>query len=307
MNLEENKPQVFGTAADGPGRKGQFRRAFTLIELLVVIAIIGILAAMLLPVLGAAKERAVRIKCLANVKQFTLAAINYGMANNDRFPLLQGGNWAWDCPVTLSDFALAQYLGGGAATGGAAATGLGGAAIAARNILYCPANNDQNLDGLWNYGVTGVSPNLSGFRVIGYAMVFQGTASVAGDDENTFVFPQPILLNGSDPIFGASGTLCRLDASRRVLLTDTLLTPTSGTGQSAAAQNNWNAIAGGYTGPPAGFHHRTNHLTSGNPQKPRGGNQGYCDYHAKWIPFNPNTTTCHTVAAVGFWWNALAY
>ena len=63
------------------------KKAFTLIELLVVIAIIAILAAMLLPVLAAAKRRAQRINCVSNLKQVNLSFRIWEGDNNNLYPM----------------------------------------------------------------------------------------------------------------------------------------------------------------------------------------------------------------------------
>ncbi len=77
-----NNASVIGSNA----AKLRRRECFTLIELLVVIAIIGILAALLFPVLGRARRSAGRAACMNNLKQILTACTIYAGDNDDRLP-----------------------------------------------------------------------------------------------------------------------------------------------------------------------------------------------------------------------------
>ena len=117
------KKRCVPSSGIAPGRSGLNRikrlpksLAFTLIELLVVIAIIAILAAMLLPALARAKDKAIRAQCMSNLHQMGVALFNYTGDNgdNNKLPVLSGQGsaaWAWDIPWDAGN-TLLDYLGG---------------------------------------------------------------------------------------------------------------------------------------------------------------------------------------------------
>jgi prepilin-type N-terminal cleavage/methylation domain-containing protein len=161
--------------------------AFTLIELLVVIAIIAILAALLLPVLVTAKERARRVNCKNSLRQFIMAAHLYGNDSEQRLPTGASDMGPLDdhLPVLCTNTrnALIQYAGN-------------------YRIIDCPSLGQP-----FNQPAGWLPPDGAGYGVvIGY--------NYCGGHTNT---PWPAL-PGSDAVWLSPQRLT--DASTLVLLSD---------------------------------------------------------------------------------------
>ena len=141
--------------------------AFTLIELLVVVAIIGILAALLLPVLSATKNKAIRVSCLNNLHQIGIGIFVYtgDTGSNDKLPQendANGPSRASDLPGSVGDQLLAV--------------------VSNKKTFYDPGKASRFTDlinfagptNLWDFTAsTGIgSPP---FHVSGYVFIFSGT------------------------------------------------------------------------------------------------------------------------------------
>lgn len=150
--------------------------AFTLIELLTVIAIIGILAAILVPVVGRAREHARRAACVSNLRQIGLSAHLFAVENNDRLPDMLGyGNWAWD--IALSAITDLIEVGGGEV-----------------DMFFCPSGpSGGQRDGMWKYAAD--LSRADPYRVTAYVLLFNRPPKVPARYHNKKIGePEPVMV-----------------------------------------------------------------------------------------------------------------
>jgi prepilin-type N-terminal cleavage/methylation domain-containing protein/prepilin-type processing-associated H-X9-DG protein len=133
------------------------RRGFTLVELLVVIAIIGVLIALLLPAVQAAREAARRMQCQNNLKQMGLGVHSFASANKNKVPYSwypNGQSNGWTMAAGSVFYVLLPYLEQESLYRSASGTPQQGFANAASTVVkafLCPSDSGTiNLNAMWN-------------------------------------------------------------------------------------------------------------------------------------------------------------
>lgn len=243
-----NKDSFFEPDMNGYFRKYAPRsRGFTLIELLVVIAIIAILAAMLLPALNNAKERARRTKDTNNLRQMGIAVVAYANENRESLPgQVRNGDWLHDMSKTNADLIVA--------------------AGAKPITFYCPGLlagiNEQEALGERGPGLTSWWDFNDIRRIVGYGFLIK---QEAGDSRSG--------INGMKLIGKVTDTNNPVEAE--VVVDENMSTTATQPYNFVVTSGNVPAVYGGAYKPP---HPEKSGL-------PRGGNILFLDSHVSWRRF----------------------
>jgi len=256
------------TAFSHSGKLGTRSRTqgFTLTELLVVIAIIAVLAALLLPVLAGAKDRAIRANCLSNERQQYLALAMYAGENKDFLPdnLLE----------SLSPATILKWNTDALAADGAPC-----------KVWYDPGERfyygDNDITNMWNlFGDFGPSdydpppsfPGILPYRLTGYAQTWQGEDIYGEGDGNDGTF----LTNINTKLSQAG-----VAAARPLLACTTITSGWPSTNFSDMLTYNWTSLSVGFILFPEGF--TSSHMK--NATLPSAANIMMMDGHVEWHNF----------------------
>lgn len=230
----------------------RIRVAFTLVELLVVIAIIGILVALLLPAVQAAREAARRSSCANNARQVVLAVHNFESALRT-FPASRNGAGGWSAQVVLLPYleesAIGQSVDFAVSYSGATIAGTATKVAGSRIATYlCPSekNDVQRVDTAKNE----FHYPLNYATNMGIWFVYDPATRTGG--EGTF-FPGS-QLRTADITDGMSKTICLAEVKgytsygRNTGAAGELSIPTNADGLPAPSEKKWGVEVAQNTG-----------------------------------------------------------